>query len=1234
MGRFIASFARVFIPSVLAVALSTAIAAPARAAGVTDTVTYSVGTPGTPYHAQFSWTVTNVLGKGTFADGSPWVRVAAGSQLIAVSPMSERRATADGFLVTINGSAKNPRMQAHYNPATLEVFAPSKQLFDSRRIFLSGPSSQAALDATFDFASDIGAANPATGAITPVPLVPGDVVVTAKSEWNAAGAGGWGGGGSLPQVTSGRRTAIDRFGVLTVLATAPTVPSFRPPMQWILGAESSRPAPIPVSSVIANESALLHASAGSYPYVDRLLTSPTFFDGSGILYQSSHAQYAFSAAPERQGSITYGGNMAVAVLRDVLFAATDSGIAPASRIAARNKLIQYGIDCHGAAMSLGRTSAGAGQRAAEMKPWIMLAGWWLNRADLKDPYQSVRNLHAGTAIAALGDVEIGRMLFHDDFVARQVVSGLALGGPYHQLWGPGQAHQVSSASTAAAARLMDCGEISGAFGRIDLTGAAVHPSEHARRPDTYFGCSLRIEGGAGAGSTVYRVVEVGNVGGAFGGFIKVDRPWQHGFPDATSLVRMFPFRNGDFAPGLTEDLGRWYYSTNGQRSQQAVDAFSPVANAYARISFKSLLVPHAALKRLALVTGSDVYLRGATWNMLAESVGGTGLAPTGGQMAGSLPDAERLSNQIWSRYPHAGLRSAELAVVNAWLGHDGTPSGYGYIDRGRMPGADPNSDGVLRTCDQAMDLADGSWTVATGPGEPLAVSAGCILHSVAWFAYTAADSGVVTVDTLDGAEFDTRIAVVSDCEASVLHACNDNAAGAVGGASAVSFPAVAGGRYLIALGSGDPAVHGIAKLSVSGPGAPGGEIDPGYGHGEELGYLPCELAPTVQPGLHEIFIEPGLDFEVYPSCLDAGGTFNQIFNPVLLRFRPDHPGRFVATTCDGTLADTRIVVVEGCDTGIVVACNDDGPDCWGRSEVTFDVEAGVEYILIIGSKTADDAGPGMLNLHEIPVAQAPRRMYMTVGIAGIAFPGGSLTGLKPHDIIMLDQVTGQWSMAVDGSDVGLGSTWVIDALEALPDGSFVVSFTANVYLPGLVGGPDGTLVNRCDLVRFIPTSTGWNTVGSWEFWFDGSDVGLTTTNEDIDAVDVLADGSVLISTKSTMSVTGFTNIAGHTVLRFVPTSLGAVTAGSWQWYLDSRDVGLIGTTENIDAITVRPDGRITLSTTGLFQVTGAEGTGGDAFDFIPDALGSFTAGWFSLWFDGSASGFGASEKLHSLAEAP
>jgi hypothetical protein len=1233
----------------------------ALAAGTTQTVTYTAGTPGTQYHAQFSWTVTNVTAKGTFVDGSPWIRVAAGAQLIAVSPVSERRTTSSGFQVTINGSAKNPKMQAHYDPDTLQTFLPAKQLFDSRRIFLRPPTNQATIDAAFDFAANIGAVNPSTGAITPVPLAAGDVIVTAKSQWIASRPGTWGSGGSLPHVGGGRRTAIDRFGVLTVLAATPAAASFRPPLQWIIGAESTRPAPIPVSSVITNDSALMHPSLGSLAGVDLLLAGPTFHDGDGILYQSSHAQHAFSADPKLQGTITYGGTMAKAVLRKVLFAATDSGLAPATRTMARNRLIQYGIDSHGAAMALGRTSAGAGQRAAEMKPWIMLAGWWLNRAEMKNPYQSIRNLYAGRAVASLDDVSLGRLLFHDDTVARQIVGGMSLGAPYHQAWGPGQPFAVTSSSNATSVRLLDAGTLFGQFGRMEISGASQHPSQHAKSPNCYYGCYLRVESGPGAGSTVYRVIEVGNVNGGIGSFVTVDRPWVQGLPGPSSTVRMFPFMNSDFVPGLGSDIGRWYYSTNGQSSQRSVDSLSPMANGYARISFKALLVPYAALKRLVDVTGDKNYLRGATWNMLSEYVGGSGNSLVTGQLAGGTPNSDRIMNQIWPSYRHVGLRAEELATVRGWIGDNGTPSGFGFIDRSRIPGTVTNETAIasVTPCATAAPCTDGVNLLETSPGEDLAVSAGCVVHSVGWYTYSPTASGPVTVNTSGGSAFDTRLAVVSGCDGSVLYGCNDNVGGAGGSWSEVTFAGTVGETYYLAVGGSSPDAFGTVIVNVLGPSSEDDDDDEGDEDGDDedghdgddedggegefhdpfdqddgAGYSLCETAPQVGEGATTLVIEPELDIELPNDCGGGPDGFNHVRNPKVFRFVPAVAAAHTVSLCGGTSVDTRLMILSGC-SGTVIACSDDAPGCGDASETSFDASAGVEYLIVVGSKHADDVGAALMNITAVGGESGPRRMLMCVGSSSLANPAGTpgLTGLKRHDVVLRDQEAGTWSMHFDGSDVGLGS-WGIDALARLDDGSLVMSFDKNVNLPGLVGGPSGLAVDRCDLVRFVPTSTGWNTAGQWHFWFDGSDVGLSGGGEDIDAVDVLANGDIVLSTKSKASVTGISNFPAQGLLRFAPTSLGAVTAGSWHVHLDGPDVGLSVGSENIDAVSIGPGGRLTLSTTGNFEVGGVSGGGGDGFGFFPTTLGWYSSGMFAPHFVGGQAGLGGSGKLNAIAELP
>jgi hypothetical protein len=1244
------------VSGIAGLVLLVAAAPSAFAAGTTQVATYTVGVPGSPYHASFSWTVTNVVSKGTFADGSPWVRVAAGSQLVAVSPQSEYRTTSSGFTVAVNGSAKNPRMQMYFDPQTLSAVTVGKQLFDGRRIFLSGPTNQASLDATFDFAANIGMPDPATGQIAPVPLAPGDVVVTALSRWRTDVTHSWKSSGALPNVDPGRRTAIDRFGVLTVLATAPSVPSFRPPLQWRPGHESSRPAPIPVSSVIANESALLHSGGIAHSGVDLLLTSPTFHDGHGILYQSSQAQYALSADPDRQGTIVYGGNQARVVMRPLLFAATDASLDAAVRASARNRLIQYGIDCYGAAMSLGSTRAGAGQRAAEMKPWILLAGWWLNRAEMRDVFGSIRGMYAGTAVAGLSDGEIGRLLFHEDLVAVQVRGGIGLGAPYHQVWGPGEAYRVTGSSTADSVRLMDAGTLFGQFGRMEIDGARQHPGVHARHPHKYYGCSLRIEGGSGAGSTVYRVVEVGNVNGSIGSYVIVDRPWQAGGPDATSTVRMFPFRNGDFVPGLTSDLGRWYFSTKGQNSMPGVDSLSPVADSYARVSFKALVVPFAALKRLADVTGDKRFVAGNAWNLLAESIGGSGHSLINGQLQGAAPNSERIGNQIWSSWKHASLNPGSLAIVRGWLG--GTAStGFGAIDRSRIPGT-VGGDAVavsVTPCDSAEPVVDGLQAIETSLGEDLAMTASSIIHSVGWYSYSTPTAGTVVIDTREGSSFDTRLAVVSDCDGSLLYGFNDNATSSETW-SRVTFNAEANVTYLVAVGGSSPDLHGTVMLSIVGPGSSGSSGDgddegddgdegddddddsDGWDGGDHFreddgaGYSACEVATNLGEGAHPVAIVAAEEFHLMGACAGGQGGFNQIRNAATYRFVPIEGGVYVASTCGGTWLDTRLAVFADCDAGDIIACSDNAPGCNGASAATFEAIAGREYLIVLGTKHEDDTGAALLTLERIAGEAAARRTLMAVGVSSLPGANGSVTGIKTHDIVLRDETVGAWSMHFDGSDVGLGN-FGIDALAVHPDGSLVMSFDKDVSIPGLIGGPSGNSVNRCDLVKFVPSSLGWNTSGQWQFWFDGSDVGVDNAQEDIDALEILADGSLLISVKTKLTAGPLANVPSSSVARFVPTSLGQVTAGSWSLYVDGPDVGLSTGSENIDAISAGPGGRLSFSTTGTFSVPSASGGGADVLDFFPVSLGAFTSGNFTVHSTGAGQGI-PNGKLNALAELP
>ena len=169
-------------------------------------------------------------------------------------------------------------------------------------------------------------------------------------------------------------------------------------------------------------------------------------------------------------------------------------------------------------------------------------------------------------------------------------------------------------------------------------------------------------------------------------------------------------------------------------------------------------------------------------------------------------------------------------------------------------------------------------------------------------------------------------------------------------------------------------------------------------------------------------------------------------------------------------------------------------------------------------------------------------------------------------------------MFFDGSDVGVGGVDV-DAVSLQPDGSILLSFDAAITLGSLGAVADA------DIVRFVPTSTGSTTAGDFEWYFDGSDVGLTNSSEDIDAVGFTPDGQLVISTEGAVAVTGVSG-ADEDLLVFTATQLGATTSGTWAMYFDGSDVGLSTTaSEDINGAWIDAGhGKIYLTTLGAFSV--------------------------------------------------
>ncbi len=229
------------------------------------------------------------------------------------------------------------------------------------------------------------------------------------------------------------------------------------------------------------------------------------------------------------------------------------------------------------------------------------------------------------------------------------------------------------------------------------------------------------------------------------------------------------------------------------------------------------------------------------------------------------------------------------------------------------------------------------------------------------------------------------------------------------------------------------------------------------------------------------------------------------------------------------------------------------------------------------------------------------------------------TAFQNEDIISWNGTT--FTMFFDGSDV-MPTSLTIDGFAVMGTSDVLVTFTEAGSLPGAGGFDDS------DVLRFQASSLGTTTAGAWSMYFDGSDVGLSSSDEDVDGLEMLPNGQLLLSTTGSFSVTGASG-QDEDIIKFTPTMLGQTTSGSWSMYFDGSDVSLSNDegAEDIDGLAVSGSGSLYLSTTGDLSVPGLSGRDEDVSVFAPTTLGSATAGvWVSLlFFDGSAYGLSSND---------
>jgi len=245
-------------------------------------------------------------------------------------------------------------------------------------------------------------------------------------------------------------------------------------------------------------------------------------------------------------------------------------------------------------------------------------------------------------------------------------------------------------------------------------------------------------------------------------------------------------------------------------------------------------------------------------------------------------------------------------------------------------------------------------------------------------------------------------------------------------------------------------------------------------------------------------------------------------------------------------------------------------------------------------------------------APANPLLYLSPRSNGVAGGPGGIP-IKTQDIAVHDLSTGNWAMYFDGSDVGVNKP--IAAFTRLPDGSLLLAFTGPINLPGVNG------VTPSDIVRFTPSSTGDVTSGAFELYFDGSDVGLSTSSEKIDAIDATADDKLLISTTGNALVPlgggVMLKAQDEDLLAFAPTATGANTAGTWSLRFDGTAVPGLAAEDVAAAHLDEATGDLYLAVLDGFNVDGVTGKGKDILKLSPNG-GGYTV---SRFWRGADNGF-------------
>ena len=218
-------------------------------------------------------------------------------------------------------------------------------------------------------------------------------------------------------------------------------------------------------------------------------------------------------------------------------------------------------------------------------------------------------------------------------------------------------------------------------------------------------------------------------------------------------------------------------------------------------------------------------------------------------------------------------------------------------------------------------------------------------------------------------------------------------------------------------------------------------------------------------------------------------------------------------------------------------------------------------------------------------------IYISASGSGTA--GG--VSFADEDIVLCDRSGGVgtciWTMFFDGSDEGISKPVDVTAFHVEDDDNILMAFQTPKKIGNL------KKVDDSDIVHFDRNA---GPSSAFEFFFIGSDVGLTTDDESIDAIGFTPGGRLVISTDGDYSVpkTGGGDLEGgdEDLLVFNGTTGPSGTSGDFELYLDGSSIGLNSPQEDIWGAWVDSNtDEIYITTRGDYSVGSLTGVGTDIF---------------------------------------